>query len=167
LSANFRKADLPSQPYAPFVRYSKKALPAMFRRKSQPDVFERLESEANDDFRLLDELGPAHFSAEHLMDLHHRVRERLLLFKGRQRLAMIIGLITIGWGLITLLFDVLDLRWLAFASLGASLLSVAGFLFIVFWQKKHFESKGELEYVQRVIEEELRRRAQLRREANR
>lgn len=138
----------------------------MFRRPHQPDVFERLEHEANDDFRLLDEVGPEHFSAEHLMELHARVRERLTLFKGRQRLAMIVGLISTGWVFATLLFRVMGLRWLAFAALGASALCLAGFLFIVFWQKKRFESKGELEYTQRVIEEELRRRAQLRRQAN-
>lgn len=139
----------------------------MFRRKYQPDVFERLEREANDDFRLLDELGPAHFSGEHLMELHARVRERLTLFKGRQRLAMIIGSIATSWTLLAILFKLVDFKWLAFIALGTAAFCFAAFLFIVFWQKKRFESKGELEYVQRVIEEELRIRAQMRREANR
>lgn len=139
----------------------------MFRRTHQPDVFDRLEREANDDFRLLDELGPVHFSAEHLMELHAQVRERLALFKGRQRLAMIVGAIGAGWTLVAVLFYAIGFRWLSFAASGATTLCFTGFLFIVFWQKKRFESKGELEYAQRVIEEELRRRAQLRREANR
>ena len=139
----------------------------MFRRPHQPDVFDRLEREANDDFRLLDELGPTHFSAEHLMELHGQVRERLVLFKGRQRLAMIVGVIGTGWALLALLLQAVGLRWLALAAFGAAALCFTGFLFIIFWQKKRFESKGELEYAQRVIEEELRRRAQLRREANR
>jgi hypothetical protein len=139
----------------------------MFRRPPLPDLFDRLEREANDDFRLLDELGPAHFSAEHLMELHARVRERLVLFKGRQRLAMIVGVVGAGWGFLAMLFHAIGFRWLAFAALGGGALCFAGFLLIVFWQKRRFESKGELEYAQRVIEEELRRRAQLRREANR
>lgn len=139
----------------------------MFRRQQMPDFFDHLEREANDDFRLLDELGPAHFGAEHLMELHAKVRERLHLFKGRQRLAMIIGAIGTSWILISILFNVANFRWLSFAAAGAAALCFFGFLFIVFWQKKRFESKGELEYAQRVIEEELRRRAQLRREANR
>lgn len=139
----------------------------MFRRPAQPDVFERLEQEANDDFRLLDEVGPAHFSAEHLMEMHVRVRERITLFKGRQRLAMIVGVIGTGWTILALLLQAFNLPWLAFASIGCAMLCFIGLLFIVFWQKKSFESKGELEYMQRVIEEELRRRAQLRREANR
>jgi len=139
----------------------------MFRRPQLLDFFDRLEREANDDFCLLDELGPAQFSAEHLMELHARVREQLVLFKGRQRLAMIVGTIGAGWGFLAMLFHATGFRWLAFAALGAAALCFAGFLFIVFWQKKRFESKGELEYAQRVIEEELRRRAQKRREANR
>ncbi len=138
----------------------------MFRRPHQPDVFEHLEREANDDFRLLDELGPTLFSAEHLMELHARVRERLALFKGRQRLAMIAGVIGTGWASMALLFHTVGFRWFGFAAFGAAALCFSGFLFVVFWQKKRFESKGELEYAQRVIEEELRRRAQLRREAN-
>ena len=139
----------------------------MFFRTHQPDVFERLEREANDDFRLLDELGPAHFSAEHLMELHARVRERLTLFKGRQRLAMIIGSIATSWAMLAILFRLVGFKWLALTALGTAALCFLGFLFIVFWQKKRFESKGELEYAQRVIEEELRLRAQMRREANR
>lgn len=139
----------------------------MFRRQHQPDVFERLEREANDDFHLLDELGPVHFSADHLMELHTLVRQRLTLFRGRQRLAMIIGSIATGWTLLAVLFKLMDFKWLAFTALGTATFCFAAFLFIVFWQKKRFESKGELEYTQRVIEEELRRRAQMRREANR
>jgi hypothetical protein len=101
------------------------------------------------------------------MELHARVRERLTIFKGRQRLAMIIGSIATGWTLLAILFKVVDFKWLALTALGAAALCFAAFLFIVFWQKKRFESKGELEYAQRVIEEELRIRAQMRREANR
>lgn len=139
----------------------------MFRRPRQVDVFDRLERESNDDFHLLDELGPTHFSAEHLMELYARVREQLVIFKGRQRLAMIIGVVATGWVFLAAMCNMLGFRWLSFATFGAAALCLAGFLFIVFWQKKRFESKGELEYMQRVIEEELRRRAQLRREANR
>lgn len=139
----------------------------MFRRQHQPDVFERLEREANDDFRLLDELGPTHFSAEHLMELHALVRERLVIFRGRQRLAIVIGSTATAWVFLGILSNLFDFRWISFAAFGAAALSFAAFLFIVFWQKKRYESRGELEYTRRIIEEELRRRAQLRREANR
>jgi hypothetical protein len=100
------------------------------------------------------------------MELHAQVREQLTLFKGRQRLAMLVGAIGTGWALMALLFNTTGLRWLAIAASGACVLCFAGFFFVVFWQKRRFESKGELEYAQRVIEEELRRRAQLRRQAN-
>ena len=139
----------------------------MFRRTQMPDVFDRLEREASDDFRLLEELGPVHFGTEHLVDLHAQARERLALFKVRQRLGMLIGGTGAGWALLAALFNLAGWNWLAIIALGAAALSFAVFLFIVFWQKKRFESRGELEYAQRLIEEELRLRAQKRREANR
>lgn len=139
----------------------------MFRRTPKESPLERLEREANDDFRLLDELGPAHFGADHLMELHARSRERLAIFRGRQRLALVVGTAATGWILLAFVSNFLKFRWLTLCALGAAGLSFAAFLFIVFWQKKRFDSRGELEYTQRIIEEELRRRAQLRREANR
>lgn len=139
----------------------------MFRRPHLPDIFQHLEREASDDFHLLEELGPAHFGAEHLIELHTEARERIALFKVRQRLAMAIGGTATGWVLLALLFKFAGWGWLVFVALGVAALSFSVFLFIVFWQKKRFESRGELEYAQRIIEEELRRRAQKRREANR
>ncbi|MBP6825761.1 MAG: hypothetical protein KA165_04280 [Saprospiraceae bacterium] len=139
----------------------------MFRRPPKESPLERLEREANDDFRLLDELGPTHFGADHLMELHARARERLAIFRGRQRFAMVIGGTAIGWFLLASIANLLNFKWLALGSIAVSALGLAGFLLIVFWQKRRFESRGELEYTQRIIEEELRRRAQMRREANR
>ncbi len=139
----------------------------MFRRTPKESPLDRLEREANDDFRLLDELGPAHFGADHLMELHARSRERLAIFRGRQRLALVVGTAATGWILLAFVSNFLKFKWLTLCALGAGGVSFAAFLFIVFWQKKRFDSRGELEYTQRIIEEELRRRAQLRREANR
>ena len=139
----------------------------MFRHTLKESPLERLEREANDDFRLLEELGPAHFGADHLMELHARARERLAIFRGRQRFAMVVGGTATGWVLLVCIANLLGFKWLSFAAMGAAGLGFAAFLFIVFWQKKRFESRGELEYTQRIIEEELRRRAQMRREANR
>lgn len=139
----------------------------MFRRKIEESPLDRLEREANDDFRMLDELGPTHFGPEHLMELYTQARERLSVFRGRQRLAMVIGSTAAGWIFLAVLANIFGFKWLSFGAFGVASLSFAAFLFIVFWQKKRFESRGELEYTQRIIEEELRRRAQLRREANR
>ncbi len=139
----------------------------MFRRTPKESPLERLEREANDDFRLLEELGPAHFGADHLMEMHALARERLAIFRGRQRFAMVLGSTATGWVLLAFVANFLSFKWLAFGALGVAGLSFAAFLVIVFWQKKRFESRGELEYTRRIIEEELRRRAQMRREANR
>ena len=101
------------------------------------------------------------------MELHSRARERLAIFRGRKRVARVIGGTAIGWVLLASIANLLNFKWLALGSIAVSALGLAGFLLIVFWQKRRFESRGELEYTQRIIEEELRRRAQMRREANR
>lgn len=80
---------------------------------------------------------------------------------------MVLGSTATGWVLLAFVANFLSFKWLAFGALGVAGLSFAAFLVIVFWQKKRFESRGELEYTRRIIEEELRRRAQMRREANR
>ena len=51
----------------------------MFRRKHSTDPFERLEREANDEFRLLDELGPEHFGSEHLLEFRGKVLQEITL----------------------------------------------------------------------------------------
>ena len=101
------------------------------------------------------------------MELHALSRERLAIFRGRQRFAMVIGSVATGWILFAFAANFLKIKWLAIAAFGAAGVCFAAFMLIVLWQKKRFESRGELEYTQRIIEEELRRRAQMRREANR
>ncbi|MBK7938910.1 MAG: hypothetical protein IPJ82_18365 [Lewinellaceae bacterium] len=91
----------------------------MFRRTPKESPLDRLEREANDDFRLLDELGPAHFGADHLMELHARSRERLAIFRGRQRLALVVGTAATGWILLAFVSNFLKFKWLTLCALGA------------------------------------------------
>jgi hypothetical protein len=131
----------------------------ILKRKPSESGLERLEREGNDDFLLLEELGPRHFGFEHLLELREQIRERLQIFQRRQRLAMIIGACSSGWIFLAIMARHFDYMWLALAAYSAGALSLIAFLGIVVWQKKQFESKGELEYTRQVIEEELRRRA--------
>jgi len=131
----------------------------MFRRTPPSDPLESLEREANDDFRMLEELGPSHFGAEHLLELREQARKRLLLFNRRLKLTMTLGACAIGWIFLAMLAKSLGYTWIAFGALGLGSGSFMGFFYVVFQQKRRFESKGALEYTQRVIEEELQRRA--------
>ncbi len=131
----------------------------IFRRKSPESALDRLEKAGNDDFSLLNELGPGHFGIEHLLELRERSYQRMDQFLSRQKLAMMIGGTASIWIMMAFLAKVLNFIWLAFAAFGLGSLSLIVFLGLILLQQKQFGTKGELDYTQRMIEEELRRRA--------
>lgn len=132
----------------------------MFMHRRPPlSHLERLEQEGNDDFHLLAELGPEHFSAEHLAELRGAARERLELFDRRQRLAMLIGGTAAGWVFLGILTGYFGPAWLSVAAIVLAGISFFAFFGVILWQKHRFESRGELEHTLLMIEEELRRRA--------
>ena len=134
-----------------------------WKRRPQLTPLERLEEEANDEFRLLADVGPQHFSADHLLELRERMRQNILLFMRRQRLAMVLAGTGTGWLFMAFLSGFMQFRYLSMAAYGVASLSLTTFLAIVFWQKWRFNSKGELDYTMRSIEDELRRRAEKKR----
>ncbi|MFN0015042.1 MAG: hypothetical protein ACKVU2_10875 [Saprospiraceae bacterium] len=133
----------------------------MWFRKSEESPLDRLEREANDDFLLLEELGPELFGGSHLLELHERVRLRMAQFDRLRRLNVLAGSSAAGWfilgGILLMAGWPIPAR-VAFAVMGVSLL---GFLAGAWLLKWKFESRGELEFALRTIEEELRRRAAL------
>ncbi len=131
----------------------------MWFRKSDESSLERLEREANDDFHLLAELGPEDFGVEHLVELRDRMQWRLARFDRWRRFNLLLGATAGGWLLLGGLAAWAGegiLGRLAFGVMGLSLL---GFIAGVWVLKIKFESRGELEYTLRTIEDELRRRA--------
>jgi hypothetical protein len=131
----------------------------IFRYKSPESALDRLEREGNDDFRLLDELGPGHFGVEHLLEMREKSFQRIEQFLRRQRLSMMIGGTAIAWIFMGFLAKILDFIWLAFAAFGLGSLSLITFLVLILLQQKQFGTKGDLDYAQQIIEDELRRRA--------
>ena len=137
-------------------------LSVMLGRKSKESPIERLEREANDDFLLLAELGPEYFGAEHLLELREQMHLRMAQFDRWRKLNMLVGATSAGWMVLGGIAVVLGwpiLARLAFSVMGLSLL---GFMAGVWLLKWKYESRGELEYTLRSIEDELRRRAALR-----
>lgn len=131
----------------------------LLRRKPAESTIDRLEREGNDDFRLLDELGPGHFGLEHLLELREKSRMRIVSFHRRQKLAMTIGAAATGWIALAFVAWYMGYIWPAFAAFGIGAFSFTAFITLVFVQQQQFGTKGNLDYAQRTIEEELRRRA--------
>ncbi len=119
---------------------------------------DRLEREANDDFALLEEYGPAPFDTAHLQELLAQIRQRQEQFERRQRLAVVLGGTAAGWIFLGFLCANFGWKMVALGSLGRALLCLGGFFVLIFIQKKRFDSRGELEGTCREIEGELRLR---------
>ncbi|MBL7774739.1 MAG: hypothetical protein JNK89_01985 [Saprospiraceae bacterium] len=134
----------------------------MLFRKVKESPLERLEREANDDFRLLAELGPEYFGAQHLLELREQMRLRMDQFDRLRRLNMLLGGMSAGWillGVFCLLAGWVLPAQLAFSVTGLCML---GFIAGAWFLKWKYESRGELEFTLRTIEDELRRRAAMR-----
>lgn len=120
---------------------------------------DRLEREANDDFQMLEELGPTHFGTEHLLEMREHLRQQLSVFDRRQHFALSLGGTAAGWVVLGILTARMGWFWMALAAHSLAAASLVGFFVILFFLKKRFESRGELEHTAREIETELRRRA--------
>jgi Flp pilus assembly protein TadB len=132
----------------------------MLMRKSPPDFWEKMENEANDDLSLLVEVGPSHFSAEHLLELRQELREQIGTFGRRQRLSMLLGATGAAWFLVAVLAILLQWVWLLISAFVAMLFCMGGFTFILLWKKGRPKARlGELEYSLGALEEELRKRS--------
>ncbi|MBU6340241.1 MAG: hypothetical protein KGS48_01995 [Bacteroidetes bacterium] len=130
----------------------------IFQRKNSESALDRLERECNDDFRLLDELGPSHFGVEHLLELRERSFARIDQFLRRQKFIMMLGGTAAAWIFMAFIAKLMNYIWLSFASFGLGALSIMAFLALLLLQQKQFGTKGDLDYIQRIIEDELKRR---------
>lgn len=134
----------------------------MLQRKRQESSLDRLEREANNDFRLLADLGPAHFGTEHLLELREGLRLRLAQFARLQRLSLTIGATAGGWFLAGMAALRFHYNLLGQVALFGMILSIVGFIAGVVLLKARFESRGEIEHSLRSVEDELRRRGEKR-----
>ena len=134
----------------------------MLFRKSKESPLDRLEREANDDFLLLSELGPEYFGAQHLLELREQMRLRMEQFDRWRKLNMLLGVMAGGWAVLGLGFALAGWSIMTILAVTVTGLSLLGFVTGAWLLKWKYQSRGELEYTLRTIEEELRRRAALR-----
>jgi hypothetical protein len=121
---------------------------------------ERLEQIGNDDFKLLHDLGASYFGTEHLIELRHKAQRNLEIFNKKMRFGLLLGATSAGWVVFGIALLQFNFRFFALIAFAMMSLSLVGFLAVMLLLKKQHESKGELEYTQRVIEIELKKRFQ-------
>ena len=131
----------------------------MFRRRLPMSSLDRLEREANNELRLLLDIGPEYFGVDHLLELREKAKLRIHIFTRRQRLALTLGGTATGWVFLGILFWMVHAPLFAVAAYIIAAVSFGVFLTMVVLQKWHFESRGELEHALQTIEEELLKRS--------
>ncbi len=136
----------------------------MFFRKKSPDIFERLEQEASDELRLLDDLGPQQFDTEYLMELHAKVCEQITLQQRHQRISFSIGAAGAGWVLLGGIAFLMGFQILTFVAIGLAAASLATFFGLLLFSAQRFQTRGHLHHTRHSIEDELRSRRDKQRE---
>jgi hypothetical protein len=121
-------------------------------------TIERLEQIGNDDFKMLHDLGASYFGTEHLIELRHKAQTNLDVFNKKLRFGMLLGGTSAGWAIFGILLMQMNFSLFALIAFSMMSLSLVGFLAIILLLKKQHESKGELEYNQRIIDIELKKR---------
>lgn len=119
---------------------------------------EQLEKISNDDFHLLEAVGPGEFSTSHLLELREQVMGRLNEFDRRKKINVMIGGTTAGWVIAFTAAYLYQNIWLAFAAVVGLLLSLTAFIAGVWVLSRKYSSRGELEYSLQLIDNELSRR---------
>ena len=119
---------------------------------------ERLEHEAANELQEFVELEPSFYSTDHLLDLRRQWLGEMQLFRQMQKMNLIIGGCSPVWFAVGILFANLEMQILTILSF--CLFSVFLFTFLVasFVVKKKFKSRGYLEYIGNLLNDELQLR---------
>ena len=125
------------------------------KQESLNDYLERLEREADNELQEFVALAPAYYSTEHLLDLRRIWLGEMQLFCQMHKMNLIIGACAPVWFGVGILFAVLEMQILTIITL--CLFSVFIFTFLVasFAVKKRFRSRGYLEYIGNLLNDEL------------
>ncbi len=119
-------------------------------------MLEQLEKEANDDFLLLESVGPGEFSTEHLLELRDAARLRLRDYDRRNRINVAIGLLIFGWVMAFFYAYAYNNVWLAIAAVVGLIFSLVACIAGIFLLVRMYRSRLDLEHTLRKIESELR-----------
>lgn len=128
------------------------------KHESLDKYLERLELEAANELQEFVALDPAYYSTDHLLDLRRQWLGEMQLFRQMQKMNLIIGACSPIWLGVGILFASLEMEILTIIAF--CLFSVFLFTFLIasFVVKKKFKSRGYLDYIGNLLNEELRLR---------
>lgn len=122
------------------------------------DYLKKLETEASNEFELLDATGPEFFSTSELLELRGRWKERMAFFTVAHRGSILLGASSPAWILLGFAFGAMGLQTPATLCLLFFPVFFISFVAASVAIKLYFGSRGQLEYFGRIIDIELNRR---------
>ena len=128
------------------------------QQESLDNFLARLEREATNELQEFVALHPSYYTTDHLLDLRRQWLSEMQLFQQMQKMNITIGACAPVWMGIGILFATLEMQILTVIAF--CLFSVFLFTFLVasFVVKKKFKSRGYLEYVGDLLNDELQLR---------
>ena len=116
---------------------------------------EQLEQIANDDFQLLEDVGPEAFTTSHLLELREQAVEQLMDFHRRKKINLMIGAVATGWVIALVAAWSYQNMWLALVAGVALLVSSIAFFAGLWILSKKKDGRAALEHSLLLIDNEL------------
>ncbi|MCB0661155.1 MAG: hypothetical protein KDC24_00335 [Saprospiraceae bacterium] len=139
----------------------------MKRQENISRVLEQIEIAATDEFAQLADIGAELYATSDLLILTGKLDEALKTFNQLNKLIQWVGFTSPGWVILALPFGLMGADRFGYFLMG--LFPVGFFAYVIgaYLLKKRYNSKGYLEYIGAIIDEELRRRARQKNPTNR
>lgn len=128
------------------------------KHESIEKYLERLEHEATNELQELVKLDPSYYSTDHLLDLRRQWLGEMQLFQQMQKMNIIIGACSPVWFVVGMLFATLKMQILTVVAFCLFSVFLFTFLIATFLVKKKFKSRGYLEYIGELLNDELQLR---------
>jgi lipopolysaccharide export LptBFGC system permease protein LptF len=137
------------------------------RQENITNVLAQIETAASDEFAQLADIGAEMYATADLLVLKGKLEEALKTFNQLHKLLQWVGFSSPAWVLLAFPFGLMGANRFGYFLMG--LFPIAFFAFIIgsYLLKRRYNSKGYLEYIGAIIDEELRRRARQKNPTNR
>ena len=128
------------------------------KRAPMYKLLKNIEQEAEDDYAMLQSVGPEFFPSSALFELRGRCKEKLIMFDRLQK----VGILTVAsspmWLVVGCIFGTMG--WYALASLALFLfpICITFFVLTLIFLKAYFGSKNHLEHCFLQVDQELSKR---------
>lgn len=139
----------------------------MKRQENISRVLEQIEIAATDEFAQLADIGAEMYATADLLILKGKLDEALKTFNQLHKLLQWVGFSSPIWVFLAFPFGLMGAERLGYFLMGLFPVAFISFVIGSYLLKRRYNSKGYLEYIGAIIDEELRRRARQKNPTNR